>query len=62
MGYENVLNDVPEEGLEEVVASFKRDGATEVKTEKQANGKYKVTAKFPNGPQSGSSGPSGGGK
>lgn len=40
------LTDVPEERLEQLVASFRRDGAVEVRTLRQPNGSWTVEAAF----------------
>jgi hypothetical protein len=42
-----VLTDVPAADVDQVVATFKAEGATTVTKELQPNGKYKVTATFP---------------
>lgn len=40
------LRDVPEPDLEPVVASFRRDGAVEVRTMRQANSLWTIEATF----------------
>ena len=41
-----ILTDIPESDVEEVVSDFESEGAS-VKKKRQPNGKWKVTATFP---------------
>jgi len=52
MGRKVVMKDVPSEDLQEVKADFESEGAT-VEHVLQSDGKFTVTATFPNGEESG---------
>jgi hypothetical protein len=46
MPREEQLTDIPAENVQQVMQDFKDAGATDVKSAKQSNGKYTVTATF----------------
>lgn len=49
MARQEELKDVPAEKVQQEVQDFKDDGATDVKTTKQPDGKFTITATFNGG-------------
>ncbi len=47
MAHQEVLKDIPDNRVDKIVAMYGADGCTDIKKEKQPDGKWTVTATCP---------------